>query len=131
MSASSFAGNRLACVSALAALSMLEEDGVLDAGRRAAEALWPGLEKLAEDYPDLVVRLTGKGMLVGIHLSNNRVADDVVSRTIAKGLLTGTAFCNGRCILIEPPLVVAPDDVRRGVAILKDALDESSDEQRA
>jgi putrescine aminotransferase len=130
MSASSFAGNRLACVSALAALSTLEEDGVLDAGRRAADALWPGLEKLVEDYPDLVVRLTGKGMLVGVHLTNNRVADDVVTRTIAGGLLTGTAFCNGRCILIEPPLVVSPGDVDRGIEIFRSALDEVSTSQR-
>jgi putrescine aminotransferase len=124
MSASSFAGNRLACVSALAALDVLDENNVLEAGRAAAEILWTGLEELATDYSHLVTRLTGKGMLVGMHLQNNRVVDDVVSRAIAKGLLIGAAFCNGRCILVEPPLIIGPAELRRGLEALRNALDE-------
>lgn len=124
MSASSFAGNRLACVSALAALDVLEENNVLEAGRAAAQILWAGLEELATDYPQLVNRLTGKGMLVGMHLQNNRMVDDVVSKAIAGGLLIGAAFCNGRCILIEPPLIIGPAELRRGLEALRNALDE-------
>jgi putrescine aminotransferase len=126
MSASSFAGNRLACVSALAALAVLEEENILDAGRTAAETLWTGLTELASDQPRLVNRLTGRGMLVGMHLKNNRVADDVVSGAISRGLLAGAAFCNGRCILIEPPLVIGPDELRRGLEALRSALEEAA-----
>ena len=127
MSASSFAGNRLACVSALAALTVLEEEAVLDAGRSAANSLWTGLEQIASDYP--TVGLTGKGMLVGVHLGNNRVAGDVVTGAIARDVLVGTAFCNGRCILIEPPLVINSDEVAKGLAGLRAALEEAGTAQ--
>jgi putrescine aminotransferase len=126
MSASSFAGNRLACVSALAALTVLEDEKILEAGRTAAETLWAGLNELASDHSRLVTRLTGKGMLVGLHLQNNRVTDDVVTGAIARGLLVGAAFCNGRCILIEPPLVIGPAEIRRGLDALGNALDEAA-----
>jgi putrescine aminotransferase len=130
MSASSFAGNRLACVSALAALDVLENEDILNAGRAAAETLWTGLTEIASDYPNHITALTGKGMLVGLHLPNNRVAGDAVTATIARGLLIGAAFCNGRCILIEPPLVIPRDQVTRGLQALREALDEVARETK-
>jgi putrescine aminotransferase len=51
MSASSFAGNRLACVSALTTLEILTEEDVLDSGRLAATTLWKGLTEIATSYP--------------------------------------------------------------------------------
>jgi putrescine aminotransferase len=129
MSASSFAGNRLACVAALAALEVLEHENVLDAGRVAAEKLWKGLAELVADYPSHLTHLTGKGMLVGVHLPNVRVANDLVTQSIAKDLLVGTAFCNGRCILIEPPLIIGPDELDRGLMMMRGALDDIAQSQ--
>lgn len=126
MTASSFAGNRLACVSALAALAMLEEERVLDAGQRSAGALWAGLTQLAATFPNLIDRLTGKGMLVGLQLHDHRVADAVVNRAISKGLLIATAFCNSRCILVEPPLIIGQTDLSRGLKAVGEALREEA-----
>jgi putrescine aminotransferase len=123
MSASSFAGNRLACVAALAALDVVEKEGVLEAGRSAGERLWRGLEELVADFPGVLTDLTGKGMLVGVHLPNTRVANDVVTEAVARDLLLGTAFCNGRCILIEPPLVITPAELDRGLTTMRGVLE--------
>lgn len=124
MSASSYAGNRLSCVAALGALDVLEAENVLDAGRVAARRLWNGLAQLVTDYPGTLTDLTGKGMLVGVHLPNNRLANDVVVRGVANGVLLGTAFCNGRCILVEPPLVIGPDELDRGLNAMREALED-------
>jgi 4-aminobutyrate aminotransferase-like enzyme len=46
----------------------------------------------------------------------------VVTEAVARDLLLGTAFCNGRCILIEPPLVITPAEMDRGLAAMREAL---------
>jgi 4-aminobutyrate aminotransferase-like enzyme len=62
-------------------------------------------------------------MLVGVHLPNTRVANDVVTEAVARDLLLGTAFCNGRCILIEPPLVITPAELDRGLTTMRGVLE--------
>ena len=124
MSASSFAGNRLACVAANAAIDTMREEDVLASGRTAATALWKGLTELAAQHPDLITRLTGRGMLIGMHMANKRLADETVQHCVANDALVATAFCNGSCILFEPPLVITPELVQRGLDALARALDE-------
>ena len=80
-----------------------------------------GLERLAGDHPTLVKQLTGRGLLVGLHLDNFRVVNELVGRCIEKGLLVAAAFCNGRCVLIEPPLTIDLEQLARGVRILEEA----------
>jgi len=124
MSASSFAGNRLACVAALATLATLAEEDVMANAQLAATTLWEGLTDLVAGYPGLVNGLTGKGLLLGVHFQNSHVVEEVVCRAIRKGLLIGAAFCNSRRILIEPPLIITLAEVRRGLGVLWEALGE-------
>lgn len=123
MTASSFAGNRLACVSALAALETMAEENILERGRSAAATLWKNLTEIVAGYPGTMARLTGRGMLIGLHMRNRRTANKLVCQAIRRGLLISTAFCNSRCILIEPPLIAGPTELLRGLETLREALD--------
>ncbi|MDF2772943.1 MAG: putrescine aminotransferase [Geminicoccaceae bacterium] len=118
MSASSFAGNRLAAVAALSTLSLIESSGVLATARAPSDALWEGAEQLQRNHPTVVSRITGRGLLVGIHLTNGMTASHVVRESIRHGTLVATAFCNPRCLLLEPPLVIAAEEVRRAMNVL-------------
>lgn len=121
MSASSFAGNRLACVAAVEALAILETEDVMQRGQRAGTALRTGLEKLAADHPSLVKGLTGKGLLLGLYFSEPRKVREVIRRCIEGGLLIAGAFCSNRCLLIEPPLTIELEQVAQGLRILTEA----------
>jgi putrescine aminotransferase len=121
MSASSFAGNRLACVAANEMLNTLEKEKILEKGKQISTLLWAGLNDLPRLHPDLVQRITGRGLLIGIHFANSKKGGEVIRLCIAGGLLVAAAFCNNRCLLIEPPLVLEREQGEIGLEILKNA----------
>ena len=121
MSASSFAGNRLACVAAGATLRLIEATDPLTHGRAMGLALRAGLEELHHRFPDIVQRISGRGLLLGLHLATPALASAVVRTAIQKGLLVATAFCNSRCVLLEPPLIIDRNHVHRALEILETA----------
>jgi 4-aminobutyrate aminotransferase-like enzyme len=49
---------------------MITEDKILAHGKRAAEVLWAGLSELFRVYSKLIGRLSGFGLLVGVHFIN-------------------------------------------------------------
>ena len=121
MSASSFSGNRLACVAALATLDLIEQSGVLEQARESASVLRSGVDALRTAHEDMVDRLTGRGLLIGLHFRTPQLLNDVVRTSIQGGLLVAAAFCNNRCILLEPPLTITVPEARQALRILDDA----------
>jgi len=97
MSASSFSGNRLA---ALAALRQRLDDF------RARQA-------------DL--RVTGRGLLPGLHFATPAATGEVIRAFIRDGLLVAAVFRNNRCVLLEPPLVI--EQVRLPLVVLAAACE--------
>lgn len=116
MSASSFAGNRLATVAARATLELASDPEILHRSVQNGELAWDRLNLLADLYPNVVEKITGKGLLIGLHFRNIKYAQAVVTETIDRGVLTGLAFCNSKCILLEPPINI-------GATVFETALD--------
>ena len=126
MSASSFAGNRLACVAALAALDLAVGDGLLERARDTADVIASKLEALPRQFPSLIERVSGSGLLLGVHLASPKQASEVIRHAIGNGLLVAAAFCNSRCLLLEPPLTLAMDQADRGLEVLAMACDRAT-----
>jgi acetylornithine/succinyldiaminopimelate/putrescine aminotransferase len=121
MSASSFAGNRLTCVAALETLAIVETEDTLRRGQEVGTVLRNGLENLAADQPALVRGVTGRDLLLGLHFVGPKEADEVIRRCIEEGLLVSAAFCDSRCLLIEPPLIIQPDQVIQVLNVLEES----------
>jgi len=122
MSASSFAGNRLASVAALTTLSTLATPSVLESAREMGALLRRGLDALSERYPNPPIRISGRGLLLGVHFATPRLASEVVRMAIERGVLVATAFCNSRCVLLEPPLVIERSAIEHALGVLDDAV---------
>jgi acetylornithine/succinyldiaminopimelate/putrescine aminotransferase len=123
MSASSFAGNRLACISAIETLRILEDEDLLQQGKEVGELLSAGVRDLPKLYPNVVEKISGRGLLIGIHFATPKIANEIVRLSISNGLLVAAAFCNNRCLLIEPPLVLERQQAEKGLKILHDACE--------
>jgi putrescine aminotransferase len=123
MSASSFSGNRLACIAALATLDQVDRSDVLERARKSAAVLRAGLEQLHTAHATLLDRITGRGLLVGLHFRTPQMASDVARIAIQRGLLVATAFCNNRCILLEPPLTITEAEIGQALHVLSEACD--------
>ncbi len=106
-----FGGNPLAMAVGNAVLDVVLGDGFLEGVRRVSAVLTQGLESLKDRYPELVVGVTGRGLLRGLKMKR----DPMPLRTslIDKGLLVGTAGEN--VLRLAPPLIVTADDVREAV----------------
>jgi len=102
-----FGGNPLASTVALAALDVLEDEGLC--ARSAALGTWLLAELRAIESP-LVTDVRGRGLFIGIEVDTRRVtAREVVDRLLARGILSKDT--HGTVVRIAPPLNVAREDL--------------------
>jgi acetylornithine/N-succinyldiaminopimelate aminotransferase len=113
-----FGGGPLAMAVGNAVLDVVAGDGFLEGVRRVAGTMTQGLESLKDRYPELVVSVTGRGLLRGLKLKR----DPMPLRTalIDKGLLVGTAGDN--VLRLAPPLIVTDADVREAIDMIDKQL---------
>jgi len=112
MSASSGAGNTMACTAALAALDVVRSERLSERAAAMGLRLETALKETVERFPG-ELKITGAGLLLGLHLPDSRMAIRVVRGCIQRGVLVMTAFCNRSCILIEPPLTINESQIDR------------------
>ena len=123
-----YSGHPLAAASIVAALTAMEDEGVVEnAARIGAEQLAPGLAALADKHP-LIGEVRGMGVFWALELVADRdtkeplAADDMArlkKQLISLGLLP---FVVDNRVHVVPPAVVTPDEVAQGLAILDTAL---------
>lgn len=114
---STFGGNPLACAAALAALEVMEEEGL------AAQAAAKGdylMKKLGEISSPLVREVRGLGLMVGIELRQKTTP--YLNELQARRVLALNAGIT--VIRLLPPLVITYEQIDRLVAILTDVLSE-------
>lgn len=124
-----YSGHPLAAASIVAALTAMEDEGIVDNARRVGqEALGPGLRRLAEDHADVVGEVRGLGVFWAVELVADRDtreplgAADMVrvkAACIERGLLP---FVAENRIHVVPPCIVTDAEVERGLAILDEVL---------
>ena len=116
---STFGGNPLACAAALAALSVLEDDGLCANARVQGERLLAGARAIATEYPSVVREARGLGLLCGVELRNEGYGGTIVPEMLRHGVTAAWTLNMQRVIRLEPPLVVRADEIERGLAALR------------
>jgi predicted acetylornithine/succinylornithine family transaminase len=115
--ATTFGGGPLVASVALAVLRTVAEPAFLAEVRRKGEWLGQRLARLAAARPR-VREVRGRGLLWGLELAEP--AAPVVGAARERGVLVATA--GPQVVRIIPPLVIAVDELERGVAILEEVL---------
>jgi acetylornithine aminotransferase len=115
---STFGGNPVACAAALAVLTTIADDGLLDHVKRVGEHLAGDLSTL--DSP-LVAGTRGTGLWRGVVLTEPRAAD-VEAAARLRGLLVNAVKSD--VLRLAPPLIVSEAEVDEAVPRLADALRE-------
>ncbi len=119
--ASTFGGNPLACAAGLATIAAIEEENMLASVAVMSGVIREKLNNLAAKYP-VINHVRGVGLMLGIQL--NAPGADIVARCWAKGLRIN---CTHETVLrFMPPLNVKMQDIDRAIAIMDEALAESS-----
>lgn len=114
---STFAGNPLTMASAKATLEQLTPDFLQGVQDKAA-TVWTQLA----NFTDLaaVNSISGKGLMIGIHLTDDVAVNDVITTLQTKGLLTLSAV--GNTLRLLPPLVMSAGDLKQGLTTIYETL---------
>ncbi|KAJ2994599.1 hypothetical protein NUW58_g1515 [Xylaria curta] len=113
-----YGGNPMACriahhvVERLANATLQEE--VLAKGRMLRE----GFEQLRQQFPDLIGEIRGRGLILGVQLTQD--PSPIIKAARERGLLVIT--CGTNTLRFVPPLTVSDDEIRTGLHILSDAI---------
>ena len=115
---STFAGNALAMASAQAVLTQLTPTFLAEVQHKAATVNL-ALQHQVAPLP-MVKQVTGKGLMIGIHLSTTVPVGQVITALQTAGILTLSAGDNTLRLL--PPLVMTIEDLLRGIDTIATVL---------
>lgn len=107
---STFGGNPVACAAGLAILETLYEEGYLPGGvERVASVLWEELEGLKGLFPEWILDIRGKGMMIGLVLPGR--AFEVKDRFLEEGVLVNAT--GSGVIRLLPPVNISQEEIDR------------------
>jgi putrescine aminotransferase len=82
------------------------------------------LNSLAEQYPQIYDKITGKGLLIGMHFHDSQAGYQVASGLFKRGVLVSGTLTNAKTIRIEPPLIITYDQIDAVLERLADTVSE-------
>jgi ornithine--oxo-acid transaminase len=103
---STFGGNPLAAVIAIAAMAELEAENLAEVSSQMGERLIAGLRNLNSPH---VLQVRGRGMLVGLEVRETVDTEKLAAAFLAEGILTKET--RHRTFRYAPPLVITPEIV--------------------
>jgi 4-aminobutyrate aminotransferase-like enzyme len=121
---STYLGNPLGCVAALATIDEHERLHLPSRAARLGESLAPRLESL-RSHP-CVRDVRGRGLLFGVELRDAATAAAVVKRSLRAGVIFLQSGVAGEVIAISPPLVIEEVQLTRAIDTLEAAIEEEA-----
>jgi len=133
-----YGGNPVACAGSLATIAAMERIDINARARAVGDHVRERLTALASSC-DVVGDVRGLGAMLAVELSVDRdpdrpataVAAAAAARCRADGVLVLTAGPFGNVIRLLPPLVIADEDLDRGLDVLEAAIRQAAQEHRA
>lgn len=124
---STFGGNQLACAAGIAAIKYIQEEDLLCRGRETGAYFKAGLEKIMQEYPEVIAQVRGRGMMIGIELTKEGAGGMLMSLMIDKKIIVAYTLNNPKVIRIEPPLIMPVEVVDHVLEEFREAVKMTAD----
>ena len=126
-----YGGNPVACAAALAAIDVIEKEGLNERAMEIGRTLRLRFEAFQDRWPGAISNVRGMGAMQAIRLDidgdvnrpASKLASDILARCLENGLLLITAGTFGNVIRVLSPLVITDEQLNRGLDILEEALE--------
>ncbi len=115
-------GGALACAAAIAAINVTLRDRLWEGAAVKGSYLIEKVTELAEEFPQLYEKVTGKGLLIGQHFRTSELGYKVAAELFKRGVLVSGTLTSAQTIRIEPPLIIAQEEIDEGLNRLRDAV---------
>jgi len=103
-------------------------DRLWEAAAEKGAYMMQHLNRLREEYPDILARITGKGLLIGMHFKNGELGYKAAAGLFKRGVLVAGTLISATTIRIEPPLVITYEQMDQVLDRLEDTLKELKSE---
>ena len=117
-------GGALACSAAIAAIHVTLRERLWEQAAQKGSYLISELEKFAAQYPQIYEKITGKGLLIGMHFNSPEIGYKVASGLFKRGVLVAGTLTSAQTVRVEPPLIVTQEQMDVFLDRLSDVLKE-------
>lgn len=117
-------GGALACAAAIASINVVLRERLWEQAAAKGGYLIPKLQELAEEYPQIYAKITGKGLLIGQHFHTPAIGYKVAAGLFKRNVLVAGTLTSAHTIRIEPPLVITIAQIDEVLNRLNDTLAE-------
>jgi putrescine aminotransferase len=115
-------GGALACSAAIAAIHVTLRERLWEQAAAKGAYLSTKLEKLAQQYPEIYEKITGRGLLIAMHFRDAQVGYKVAAGLFRRGVLVAGTLTNAQTIRIEPALIITYEQLDILLDRLEDTL---------
>lgn len=99
-------GGALACSAAISAIHVTLRERLWEQAAEKGGMLIAELEKIAMQYPQIYEKITGKGLLIGMHFKSPQIGYKVAAGLFKRNILVAGTLTSAQTIRVEPPLIV-------------------------
>ncbi|MBV8222679.1 MAG: aspartate aminotransferase family protein, partial [Candidatus Eremiobacteraeota bacterium] len=124
---STFGGNPLACTAGLAALEVLQDENLVERSRELGADLLEGATELMARHPDVIAQVRGRGLVVGVELTNEGYGGVIIPECLKLGLTAAYTLNQQKVIRLEPPLVVTKDEIDEALHLLGQGVEKAKE----
>jgi 4-aminobutyrate aminotransferase/(S)-3-amino-2-methylpropionate transaminase len=122
-----YAGSPVSCAAALAALTVIEEEGLVSKANVIGDTIAEKLRQLQKQYPNLIGNVRNSGAMVACELINNGDVDcpnpeltkDMVTEAGKNGLILLSCGTRGNVIRVLTPLTIEQHILEEGLDIFE------------
>ena len=116
-----FCGNPLGCAVAYAVIHYLLDHNISARVTQMGGLVLSRLEEWKREYPEMVIDVRGKGLLLAIELRDEAMATRITEACLAEGLFVRQT--QGNMIRIFPALNIKREEIEEGLAVIGKAIE--------
>jgi putrescine aminotransferase len=84
------------------------------------------LQRCVDQYPQIYEKVTGKGLLIGMHFVSPQIGYQVAAGLFKRGILVAGTLTSAQTIRVEPPLLITFEQLDIFLARLQETLQDVS-----
>jgi putrescine aminotransferase len=119
-----FGGNPMACAAGIAAIQVTLEEDLPGQAAIKGEFLLRELATLRNKYPQVLIDVHGKGLLIGMEFPTDETGFRCAAGLFKRGVLVAGTYSRARTIRIEPALGIPMELLNEMLTRLEDTLGE-------
>lgn len=113
-----FGGHPVSCAAAIATLEEITSKKMMESIARKEQMFRKFLTH------SKINAITGKGLMLGVHLGDAKRVQEVIAICFEKGLLIDWFLFNDKALRIAPPLIITEGEIKKVCKIITDSLDD-------